>query len=122
MFLTKEQILNKDDLEKELVKVWGGEVYVRGLTGRERDEFEEKVFLNKEGDERQQRFKNFRAELVSRTVVDDKNKRLFNTSDIEKLGNKSARELSKLFEVAQRLSGLGKEDIDDLTKNSKTTL
>ena len=121
MFLTKEEIWKKKDLEKELIKVWGGEIYVRGLTGEERDDFEKKVFLDKEGNENE-RFKNFRAELIVRTVVNDKDEKVFDMSDVAKLGTKSAKEINKIFEVAQRLSGLGKEDIDDLTKNSKTTL
>jgi len=95
-------------------------VYVRGLTGTERDDFEKKVFLDKDGNENE-RFKNFRAELIVRTVVNEKGDKIFDMGDVTKLGTKSAKELNRIFEVAQRLSGLGKEDIDDLTKNSKTT-
>ena len=40
--LTREQILKADDMTTERVPVpeWGGEVLVKSLTGRQRDEFE----------------------------------------------------------------------------------
>ena len=43
MVLSKEQILQADDLKTETVEVpeWGGDVLLRELRGRERDAFEE---------------------------------------------------------------------------------
>ena len=40
--LTREQILGSDDLKRQTVAVpeWGGDVFVRMLTGGERDAFE----------------------------------------------------------------------------------
>ena len=42
VFLNREAILAAEDLPRELVEVpeWGGAVYVRALTGAERDQFE----------------------------------------------------------------------------------
>jgi hypothetical protein len=50
MTLTRDSILNAKDLKKELVKVpeWGGEVYVRCMTGSERDAFESEAYQSGE--------------------------------------------------------------------------
>lgn len=116
MFLTKEQILKAKDLKEETVNVpeWGGSVKVRSLTGRERDEFERDVF--NDGDK--STWENFRAKLVALTIVDEKGERIFTSSDVHALGNKSALALDKIFSVSQRLSGLRKEDVEEMTKNS----
>ena len=43
--LSRDEILAASDLTKELVEVpeWGGSVYVRAMTGTERDSYEESV-------------------------------------------------------------------------------
>ena len=120
-FLTKEAILNADDLKMEEVEVpeWGGTVGVRTITGTERDDFERSVYGNKVMEEETADFKNFRAKLVAMTVVNPADRsRLFSLEDVEALGKKSASGLDKVFAVAQRLAGLGKKDIEELTKNS----
>ncbi len=118
-FLTKEDILKADDLKTEEVVAWKGKLLVRGLTGSERDEFERSVYGNSLKEEDTMNFKNFRAKLVALTVVHPEDKsRLFSFDDVEALGRKSAQELDKVFAVAQKLSGFGRKDIEELTKNS----
>lgn len=118
MLLNKEQILKVEDLPSETVQVpeWGGEVRVRTMRGDERDDFEADVFETR-GDKVQTNRKNFRAKLLARTIVDDKNERMFSDADIKDLGRKSAKALDRIFAVAQRLNGLSKEDEDALVKN-----
>lgn len=118
--LTKEQILSSDDLERELVDVpeWGGEVWVRTLRARERDQFEAES-LQKKGENYETNFRNLRARLVALTMVDEEGNLLFKGKDVEALGNKSARAMDRVFSVAQRLNGIGKHDIEELTKNSE---
>lgn len=119
--LTRDAILQAKDLPKELVAVpeWGGEVYVRALTGAERDSFEQSM-LEQKGKSSKMNLKNVRAKLVALTVVDEDEKRLFSDDDVKFLGNKSAAALNRIFEVAQRLSGLRPEDVEELTKNSES--
>lgn len=119
--LTRDEILNATDFQYEEVEVpeWGGAVRVKSLSGIERDRFEDSIFQQK-GKQLVRNFKNFRAKLVSLTVVDGEGKRMFTEKDVDVLGNKSAAALDKVFSVAQRLSGLTKEDVDELTKNSET--
>ncbi len=106
--LTREQILQCDDLPREIVKVpeWGGEVQVRTMTGTDRDAFEASL-IGKEG-----RLENVRARLVSLAVCDESGERLFADADITALGAKSAKALDRVFAVAQRLNGIGSDQVD----------
>jgi len=61
-----------------------------------------------------------RAKLCARTICDEKGKLLFKESDIEALGEKSGGALSTIFDIAQRLSGITKDDVEKLAKNSKS--
>jgi len=116
MALTREQFLQANDLTKELVKVpeWGGEVYVKAMTGEERDSFEAMLIMEIGEDEKVNR-DNFRAKLASMTIVDEDGKLIFNENDVELLGKKNAAALQRVMKVAQRLSGIGQKDMDELT-------
>lgn len=116
--LGRDAILAVQDIQTEAVEVpeWGGTVYVRGMTGSERDAFEESVT---QGRGRNQRvtLENFRAKLLVRTLVNEAGERLFGDDEVEALGRKSAAAVQRVFDVAARLSGLGTRDIEELTKN-----
>jgi len=114
-FITKDQILKSDDLAKELVSVpeWGGDVYVRTLTGTERDLFESKI-VGKNGGVNME---NLRARLAVLTMVDESGKRLFEDSDIKELSRKSSKALSRVFNVAQELNKISDDDVEELAKN-----
>ncbi len=111
MFLTREQVLDENDLETEEVEIWGGKVLVRGLTATEREG------LRKEsGDDGSKEIPNLIVKLVALTVINEKGESLFSESDIEALGKKSAQSLDKVFVVAQRLSGLDPESVKEIEK------
>lgn len=124
MFLNKDQILSSEDLPFEEMEMpeWGGKVNVRGLTGKERDAFEESI-ADKSGEEGAPKvnLNNFRAKLVVLTVVDENGKRVFSDTDADALGKKSARAINRVFEKARKLSGIGKDDVEEMTKNLQTT-
>ena len=123
----RERILALDDrlYEEVVVPEWaevlGDEpLRVRGMTGSERDRWEgEMVRFSPDGRRRQMDFSDLRAKLVARCVVDEDGKRIFTDRDIGALGGKSASALQRLFEVAQRLSRLTDEDVEELTGESK---
>ncbi len=119
MILKRDAILGAEDLKKELVNVpeWGGDVYVRCMTGTERDSFESEAYAVK-GKNVEINKDNFRARLLVRVLVDEKGERVFSDQDMGALGGKSAKCLDRLFTVAMRLNGLSKDDVEDLTKNS----
>lgn len=120
-YLSREAILEAQDVQFEEVPVpeWGGVVRVKSLTGTERDALEASMVQGK-GKNVNVNLANLRAKLVARAVVNENDKRIFEDTDIIALGKKSASALQRVFEVAQRLSGLSAEDVDELTKNSET--
>lgn len=121
VILTRDAILQAEDLPRELVEVpeWGGAVYVRSLTGTERDAFEFSI-VEQRGRSAKMNLRNIRAKLVAVSVVDEDGNRLFTDSDVKVLGQKSAMVLDRLFAAAQRLSGLRNEDVEELAKNSES--
>jgi hypothetical protein len=118
-YLTRDQILKVDDIQFEDVQVpeWGGAVRVRGLTGAQRDELEASV-VEQRGRKTRVNLQNLRAKLVAMAAVDEQGKRVFSDGDVAALGQKSAAALQRVFDAAQRLSGLSDQDIEELTKNS----
>ena len=119
--LTRDAILQAQDLPTERVSVpeWSGECLVRALTGAERDAFEQSI-VEQRGKSTRMNLSNLRAKLVALTVVDEEGNRIFSDSDAKLLGKKSALALNRVFEVAQKLSGLTSEDVEELTKNSES--
>lgn len=115
--LNKELILLQTALPLEALRVpeWGGEVFVKTMTGSERDSFEAgHVAARKAGND----LANIRARLAVATLCDGEGKRLFTDEDAEALGKTHARALDRVFDVARRLNGIGKEEVAELEKNS----
>ena len=120
IYLTREQILNSDDIKTEdvLVKEWGGTVTIKMMSGKERDAFEASVIkMGNDGSVNSQG--NVRAKLVALSIIDPDTKNLmFSVADIEALGTKSAAALDRVFGAAQKLSKVSSKDVDELEKNS----
>ena len=116
--LDKKTILNADDLPREKVTVpqWGGDVFVRTLTGTERDDFEQSC-LNSKGKSKEMNLKNIRARLCVLCLCEENGTRLFDARDVDDLGKKSASALDLIFAVAQKLNGLAGEDVEELAGN-----
>lgn len=115
----REQILAKEDLPREAVEVpeWGCTLLVRTLMAVERDEFEASYVLDKGNNKVEVDRRNLRAKLVVRCVVNEDGSRLFQDSDVEALGAKSAAAVERLFAVASRLNRLSSQDEAELLKN-----
>lgn len=126
-YLSREDILAVQDIQREEVPVpeWKIKnvdlVLVQGLSGKERDELEASMIVGK-GKNANVNLKNLRAKVVARSIVGEDGKRIFTDADIPALSEKSAIALNRVYEVAQRLSGITQEDVDELTKNSETAL
>ncbi|MBN50028.1 MAG: hypothetical protein CMN85_10840 [Spongiibacteraceae bacterium] len=108
--LSRSEILEAQDMSNRLIEVpeWGGSVYVGMMRGHERDAFE----LAMAGGA-----KNIRAKLVADVCQDSEGKRLFTDADVELLGEKSAKALQRVYNVAVRMNGFTDRDIDTLEKN-----
>lgn len=120
-FLSREEILKALDRNYMVINCpeWGGKVRVQSLSGAERDVFEESILGQKKEDgTRDVITKNIRAKLVAMTAVDKDGKLIFSPDDVNILGDKNAAPIDRLFSAAQKLSGIGKNDLEELTKNS----
>ena len=117
-FLTKEQFIRGTHLKTETINIpeFGENYYIKvtELTAYDRDQFENWMLKNKDNRD----YQNFRARLASMTIVDEQGNRLFSQDDIEQLGKVSASILDRICDIAQKLSGMKKEDVDSITKNS----
>lgn len=125
MRLSKAAILAAKDIKTETVKVpeWADsdgadEVVVRGLTGEERDAFENGFFSGR-GKDRKENFDNMRARLLAASIIDDQDRLMFSADEIHALGKKSAVPLDRLYGAARRLSGIGDADVEEMVGNSK---
>lgn len=93
-------------------------VLVRSLTVRERDAFESSLIIGK-GKNQRTDTRNIRAKLVALTAMADYNgTRLFTMKDVENIGRVDAELVSKVYDVASRLSGISEKDLEELAGNS----
>lgn len=113
--LTAEQVFKTQDIpDAELVNVpeWGGSLYVRVMSGTERDRWElmvEPGIKSKNA--------NVRAALVAMCACDANGKRVFSDGQAAQLGSKSSVALDRLFSAAQRINKIRDADIEELEKN-----
>jgi hypothetical protein len=116
--LSADELLAATALPQEPVELGKlGIVYVRGMTGRERDAWEASLMRGK-GSDRRPDTRNARARLAVRCLVNADGTRMYTDNDAERLGNIRADYLQKIFDVSQRMSGVTDEDIEELGKYS----
>jgi hypothetical protein len=103
----RAKISAADDLPREPVEVpWFDEkLYIRGLSGDEKDEWYARNMPNGDFQWRS----GLTSSLLVKTLVTEDGDRLFGDDETEALGRKSAAVLSELMAVAMRLSGLNEE-------------
>ena len=112
MALNKAAILAAGDFKLDKVNVpeWGGDVFIKTITGLDRDRFEDGYS--------EQKMKNFRSRFLVLTLCDEKGERLFTDVEVEELGKKSSLVINRLFEKAWSLNAFTNEAIDELGKDS----
>ena len=123
--LSKENLLAKEKLE--IVKVVfdsGDYVYVRQMTGHERDVFEQSL-LKKNRDSKgtvisyEQATEDFRAKLAVVTLCNENGDAILEPKDYPALSrNMSAKRLEKIINTAQKLNAITEEDKEEIVKNS----
>ena len=94
---------------------------LRGMTGAERDKYEGGLFIEKKG-KRIFNSRDLRAKMVGYCCIDEKGNRLLSDADVEALGAVRADVIDRLFGVAQRLSGMRDEDVDELGIGSESPI
>lgn len=128
-YLGRDAILKASALKTEEVAVpeWADPdsgadvVLVRELRGRERDEWEASLAVQR-GGKMVPDVANMRAKLVARCVVGEDGESLFTMQDVSALGELSAAPIARIFEVASRLSGLNPDDLEEMQGNSGAVL
>jgi len=123
-FLTRELLLQKDDLKIEKVELTRGFVYVREMTGHEKDIWEQSMLKQKASGnpnkpvEYETVLEDFRAKLVVVTVCDETGNLILEAKDVKVLNKMmSASNMEKIVEVAQRLNAITQKDRDEIVKN-----
>lgn len=121
MPLNKDEILNSNDRKIESLNVpeWGGDVCIRTLKGSERDAWEASLKVKDGGPTN---LVNARARLAALVLCDEHGIRLFSDNEVGSLGEKSAKALTRVWEAALALNGIGDEAVKELEKNSGMTL
>jgi hypothetical protein len=116
MALDRKSILAADDVRKEKFPVpeWGGDVFLRVLTGTDRDRFEESYS--------EQKMKAFRIRFLLLALCDEAGKRLFGDDESEILGDKSSVVINRLFEAGWKLNAFTQEAVDALGEDSQPAL
>jgi hypothetical protein len=104
-------------IEKVDVPELGGHVFIRGMSGTERDGWETSLVTGR-GKNQRINTENVRAKLLVRVLCDEHGTRLFDNGDAVALGGLRVDVLTSLYEVAQRLSGVSDKDVDELGKAS----
>jgi hypothetical protein len=112
MALNKAAILSAGDvtLNKVHVPEWGGDVFIKTISGIDRDRFEEGYS--------EQKMKNFRSRFLVLTLCDDKGDRLFTDTEVDELSKKSSIVLNRLFEKAWSMNAFSNEAVDELGNDS----
>lgn len=117
--LSRDQILGADDLEKKEVDVpeWGGSVYVRALSGKQRNQLE-MIALRYSDQNDLSALENYNGLIAAWSIVDENGNRLFTDDEVGLLMEKSASALNTIVEEARELSGITEEDVEEIAGNS----
>lgn len=121
--MLSDDILAFNDAEAERVEVpeWGKHgqhVYVRLMSGRERDRWESSI-MAMDGDATKF-YDGVRARLCQMTACDESGTLIFTPAQIDALSQKSSTALQRIYDVAMRINKLRKSDLDELEKNSQS--
>ncbi len=122
--LTREQVFENTALLFEVVEVpeWKKEgaskVIVQELTAEQRDIWEMQTITRRGDNTMEVNLANARAKLCQLSILDPTDGLLlFSPDDVERLGRLSGAAMQRVFEMATKLSKLGKEDIEALVKD-----
>ncbi len=103
--LTVADILSANDTKIERVDLpeLAGFVYVKTMTGAEKDAFDSSLLVTS-GGHREVVPLNARAKFLVHVICDAEGHKLFTEADVERLGQKSSAVLDRLWKAARRLA------------------
>lgn len=126
MALTKDEILNLDDIKIREIQIpeWAGSVFIRQLTRGQADEYFSRRFEKSEIQQRgrgnnvvesQINMFGHDAWLVAQAVCDEAGKRLFTNGDVDNLKNRNANAIGRIAVEIIKFSQM-QEDVEELDK------
>jgi len=115
MMLTADDILNSNDFDIKKINIpeWGGDVYIKTMSGSARDTWE----LYAQSEIEKTSNVNMRAKMCVLTLCDEKGKLLFDDKQVSNLGQKSAKALDRVYSKAVELNKITAEEIEVIEKN-----
>ncbi len=128
--LDRSSLLKKEELTVKKVALGGEDfVYVRQMTGRERDRFEQSLIREKPGAEAggdvvyERSLEDFRAKLAVNTICTAEGDNILEPKDYPTLSqHMSAARLEVIVNAAQKLNKISEDDKTKLVKNSSGAL
>jgi len=107
----RSRILAANDIkvQKIVIPEWGGDYYVKIISGTERDAFEEGYA--------EQKMKAFRVRFLVLALCDESGERIFKDEDVVELGKKSSVVINRVFEEAWKVNAFTQEAVDALGKD-----
>lgn len=111
--LTADAIFAANDMHLVPVNVkeWNGTVHIRVMSVGEMEAYQ------REFAEKRESMDNWRAKLLVRCLCDKDGKPLFTAEQVEKLGTKSVKVMSRLFDLAMKHNAVTEKDVEELAKN-----
>ncbi|MCZ2155742.1 MAG: hypothetical protein LC114_17895 [Bryobacterales bacterium] len=129
MALTREQILNVNDIERKEIEIpeWGGTVWIRQLTRGEQDAYLKrqmggaKVKAGKKdiaGEFDAASIYGHDTWLCSRGICDEEGKPLFNEKDVDALAKKNGTAIGRIAQEIVQFSGMAEDlPVEEEAKN-----
>lgn len=111
-FLTLDQIKDADDIKNQTIEVpeWNGEVQVKSMSGRLRNNLEQKISSGAaHGD--------LKLMIVTHCCIKEDGSRLFADSDKKWLAEKAAAPLETIFVAICKMSGIGIDEAEEAEGN-----
>ena len=111
-FLTLDQIKTADDIKQNIVEIpeWGGDVKIKCMSGRLRNNLEQKVASNApHGD--------IKMLVITSCCLGEDGNPLFTPADKKWLVEKASSPIETLFVEICKISGMGKEAFEEAEGN-----
>ena len=117
--LTREMILEANDVQSEPCEVpeWGGTVYVRVMSGAQRDVFEQWA-IDRRSNGGQQSIRDLKALMVVLSVVDAEGKPLFELKDLALIQTKNYKAIDRIFQMSDKVNKISDKEIEEIAGNS----
>ena len=110
--LSRDAILDSNDIELTPIEAFGGIVYIKSITAAERERWMKSVKKGESVEVREMRVK-----LVALALCSSDGANLFTATDIPKLNEKPDLIIQALFDAICECNGLNEDAVDNAEKN-----